>query len=301
MPHSAHKLHDALYHYYCEFDAPALLEKFARDNLSGTPGMLTNFIGVRVPIQVFPHVLEARDGDVEGIPDPGNWHADIAEWAAVLHSVDQSRKTFRIVELGCGWGCWLNIAGVAALQRDLTVDLIGIEGDKNHLINARATLDANDFTEVNSRLIHGVAGPTKGEAIFPDPAAGEAGWGGKAIFDADAKTLAKAKADSSVQVLDCYPLSELARDGAIDLLHIDIQGAETDFVAGNITDMCNHVRRVLIGTHSRSIEGSLQSLFLGAGWHMEMERPVIAPLKKGVPVTQIDGVQMWANPDLVDE
>ena len=72
-----------------------------------------------------------------------------------------------------------------------------------------------------------------------------------------------------------------------------------DFASGNLGDMNNHVRRVLIGTHSRSIEGSLQTLFLNAGWHMEMERPVIAPLKNGAPVTQIDGVQMWSNPKLL--
>jgi len=298
MPHPGHTQHEALYHYYCEFDAPDLLAHYAVANLTGTPGTLTNFIGVRVPVDVFPPILKERDGLVEGMPDPGNWHADIAEWAAALFAVDQSQESFRIVELGCGWGCWLTITGVAARHRDLKVDLIGIEGDHNHLNNAHATLKANGFSEEDYKLIHGVAGASRGTAIFPEPAAGEAGWGGKAIFNADAETLVKAQADPLVQVLECYPLSELARDGAIDLLHIDIQGAETDFVEGNLADMDKYVRRVLIGTHSRVIEGRLQALFLQAGWRMEMDRPAIAPLAKGEPVIHIDGVQMWSNPDL---
>ena len=63
--------------------------------------------------------------------------------------------------------------------------------------------------------------------------------------------------------------------------------------------MQTHVRRVLIGTHSRAIEGRLEEIFLKAGWRMEMDRPAIAPLQDGKPVIYIDGVQMWANPDLV--
>lgn len=300
MTHHNHPQHEALYHYYCEFDAPALLDSFAVGNLTGTPGTVTNFLGVRVPIEVFPQILQALDGQVEGIPDPGNWHADIAEWAAALYAVSQSRQSFRIVELGCGWACWLNIAGVAARQRNLKIDLIGIEGDRNHLTNARATLDENGFTESHFQLIHGVAGPSDGAAIFPDPAAGEAGWGGEAIFNPDKETLAKAEAEPSVQVLTCYPVSKLAGDGEIDLLHIDIQGAEADFIASNLSDMGSCVRRVLIGTHSRAIEGQLATLFLQAGWRMEMDRPAIAPLRQGKPVVDIDGVQMWANPGLCD-
>lgn len=300
MPHPGHPLHLALYHYYCEFDAPATIARFAAEGLEGTPGALTNFMGLKIPVQVFPPVLASMDGQVEGPPDPGNWHADIAEWTSALYAVQQAapRGHLRVMELGCGWACWLGITGSAARRLGLPVSLIGVEGDANHLANARAMLALNDFPEDSYRLVHGIAAPARGQAIFPGPKAGEAGWGGEAIFDADEQTLKQAEQDPTVQVLDCYPLGDLSGGEAVDLLHIDIQGAEADFVSGNMADMQAHVRRVLIGTHSRAIEGRLMTLFEQAGWRMEMDRPAIAPLHGGRPQIHIDGVQMWANPDL---
>jgi hypothetical protein len=99
-----------------------------------------------------------------------------------------------------------------------------------------------------------------------------------------------------VQILDCMTLTDLGRGQMIDLLHIDIQGAEFDYVTGNFPAIEAHVRRVLIGTHSRLIEGQLTGWFLDRGWTLEMDRPVIITLSAGKPVTQIDGVQLWAHP-----
>lgn len=294
---SARPLHDALFHYYCEFDAEALLDAFHLLDQPPEPGIVRNFLGTRIEPRVFPPVLEGLAGTVEGRPDPGNWHADIAEWAAALRSVDLARGRYRIVELGCGWGCWITNMGVAARSRGLEVDLVGLEGDAAHLANARRTLVLNGFDEGQFRLIHGVAGPRPGKAIFPD-AAGTS-WGGEAIFYPDARTLARASTDRTVRVLDCATLDELAGGGTIDLLHIDIQGAEADYAAGSLAQMAATVRRVVIGTHSRAIEGRLMDLFLGAGWRLEMERPAIAPPVGGRPEIRIDGVQMWANPALV--
>ncbi|SDI70263.1 class I SAM-dependent methyltransferase [Alloyangia pacifica] len=289
---------DALYHYSCEFDAVGLIRSFARDDLEPTPGASTNFLGVKVPVKVFPPVLTALEGKLEGPPDPGNWHADIAEWAAALLSVVRARGSYRIVEIGCGWGCWLVNMGTAARARGLDVALIGIEGDAGHLSRAAEVLQMNGFTPGDYRLHHGIAGPRAGKAIFPDSKSETTGWGGEAIFFPDAATLARARRDPDVQVLDCMPLKALSDGAVIDLLHIDIQGAEVDFVTGSMADISSHVRRVLIGTHSRIIEGQLSAHFLEAGWIMEMERPALMPLHAGRPHIAIDGVQLWRNPDM---
>lgn len=293
---AAHPPHEALYHYYCEFDACALLHRHARRDLTPVPEMVTNFLGVQIPPKVFPAILAPQQGTVEPLPDPGNWHADIAEWAAALLSVEQAETDYRIVELGCGWGCWLVNMGSAARARGLSVALIGIEGDRTHLRHAAEVLEINGFGPGEYSLHHGVAAAEPGVAIFPDPQAGAAGWGGAAVFSPDAATLARARSDPQVQVLDCLTLEDLSGGGPIDLLHIDIQGAEVDFVAGNLTQMAAHVRRVLIGTHSRVIEGRLIALLEEAGWQMEMERPAIMPLEGGRQRIAIDGVQMWRNP-----
>lgn len=295
MPAPGHPMHEALFHYYAEFDAVGLLHQFVVAGLSPTPEVLTNFLGTRIPAKIHPDILNPMMGLVEGPPNPGNWHADIAEWAAALRAVDQAKDTFRIVELGCGWGCWLVNTGVAARARGLEVDLIGIEGEPNHLANAAETLAMNGFGPEAFRLHHGVAGPKSGKALFPNA---NAGWGGEAIFYPNRRDLAGAQSDPDVQVLDCLTLPDMAGGARIDLLHIDIQGAEADYVVGSYEVILKQVKRVLVGTHSRAIEGQLSAFFLDRNWRLEMDRPAIAPPANGRPEIAIDGVQMWSNPSL---
>lgn len=290
-------LHEALYHYSCEFDAPALLDSFHDAAQQPEPGVIRNFLGTRIEALVYPPVLAGREGTVEPVPDPGNWHADIAEWAAALYSVARAEGSYRIVELGCGWGCWIANMGVAARKRGLPVHLVGVEGERRHLENAARTLALNGFAPGDYALHHAVAGPRHGKAIFPDPE-GQSHWGAEPVFYPDAATLAEAGRTPGLQVLDCMTLADLADGGTIDLLHIDIQGAEADYVEGNAEGLAAHVRRVLIGTHNRVVEGRLVAWFLAAGWRMEMERPAIMPLVQGRPEIRIDGVQLWANPAL---
>ena len=296
-PTGPRPMHDALYNYSCEFDALGLLDSFHVRGQVPEPGIIRNFLGTRIEPAVYPPVLEALAGSIEGLPVPGNWHADIAEWAAALRTVVLAEDRYRIVELGCGWGCWITNMGVAARARGLKVDLVGVEGDARHLVNAARTLELNGFAPGDFALHHGVAGPKPGKAIFPDAGSGQAHWGAEPVFYPDAATLALAEGRDDVQVLDCLTLADLAGGAAIDLLHIDIQGAEYDFVAGNAEGIAAHAKRVLIGTHSRAIEGQLMAHFLGLGWRMEMERPAIAPILGGRPQIRIDGVQMWANPE----
>jgi len=71
-----------------------------------------------------------------------------------------------------------------------------------------------------------------------------------------------------------------------------------DYVTGNRADMKRYVRRVLIGTHSREIEGELMTFMRGQGWDLEAERPALLGIVEGGPMIRIDGVQLWANPRL---
>lgn len=296
------RIQNALFGYFCEYDAESLLESFHMQDQQPEPGIIRNFLGTRIAPSVYPSVLTAKAGTVEPVPHPGNWHADIAEWASALRSVALaeagSQQVYRIIELGCGWGCWIANMGVAARARGLAVDLIGIEGDRYHLGSAEAVLRLNGFTPADFVLHHGVAGPEPGKAIFPVHAVDGANWGAEPVFYPTPEALAAAETRTDVQILDCFTLAELGRGQPIDLLHVDIQGAELDYVRGNFDAMQAHVKRVLIGTHSRQIEGALCQHFLDHGWQMEMERPAITPLHHGRPDIRVDGVQMWANPAL---
>jgi hypothetical protein len=293
--YSLRPFHDALYNYYCEFDAPALMARFQQADLKSEPGVIRNFLGARVQPAVHPELLNARQGTVEGLPIPGNWHADIAEWASALKSVEMAHDTYRILELGCGWGCWITNMGVAARSRGLNVELVGIDGDLGHLEKARATLALNGFSDRSYRLVHGLASHVPGQAIFPRSAPGEVNYGNSAKPLPVTRGPAEQETYSGGQILDCYSIAQLSDEAVLDLLHVDIQGAECSVLIGSFSHLTRYVRRVLVGTHSRSIEGELMSHFLANGWRLEMERPAIAPLQGGLPVTLIDGVQMWAN------
>jgi FkbM family methyltransferase len=285
-------------HYHAVFDPIEVIRRHEVAGVEANPAYFTNFLGVKIDPKFVPSILANRAGEVEGVPIPGNWHADIAEFGAALRAVDLSENHFSIVELGCGWGCWLNIAGTAARNAGREVHLIGVEGDEGHIAFAREACSANGFTPEQVTLHHGIAAATNGTALFPTQAHSGGNWGLAPIFGATEAERDAAIAAGSHDALPMIALADLV--GAktrIDLLHIDIQGGEADFVAGCLGQLSERVAYIVVGTHSRSIEGKLFELMLGAGWVLEIERPAILALTPK-PEVIVDGVQGWRNPTL---
>jgi hypothetical protein len=288
------------YHYNASFDAQEIIRRYAVDRPATDPDHVTNFLGVRIPPKIFPETLEGKNGTVEPPPIPANWHADIAEWAAALRSVDLAKGEFRAVEVGCGWACWLSNMGAAARGRGLKVDLVGIEGDEEHVRWANETLHSNGFQPDEFRVVHGIASPRSGKALFPMAEDSGATWGSEPIFDASEGEMRKAEKIGNYKILDAVAIDDLVSDRQIDLLHIDIQGGEVDFLRENLPVINRLVRYLVIGTHSRQIEGALMAILREAGWTLEIERPaILSPLSNFTdgPVTaSVDGVQGWRAP-----
>jgi hypothetical protein len=285
------------YHYRSTFDAEAVIRRHAVPDLVPTPGFVTNFLGVRIDPAFVPDALADKAGTVEPIPIPANWHADIAEWAAALRAVELAGDTFRMVELGCGWGCWMNNAGAAARRAGKAVHLTGIEGDPGHVAFAHAALATNGFRADEVHVVHGIAGPARGTALWPRQSEPGGAWDLAPVLGASAAEVAEAEATGAYDVLDVVGLDELVGDvGPLDLLHVDIQGGEADLVDGCAALLAERVRYLLIGTHSRPIEGRLHARLVGDGWRLEIERPAILALDRDQPAVLIDGVQGWRNP-----
>ena len=288
------------FHYNAAFDALATMRRHAASGLQPHPRYLTNFLGVLIDPKFFPSILEGRAGQVEPVPIPANWHADIAEWAAALRAVDLASGSFTIIELGCGWGCWMNNTGVAARRAGLAVQLIGVEGDEGHIGFAREACEANGFLPSQVTLHHGIAAAQAGMALFPNQDSAGASWGLEPIFSATAAQREDAVRSGRYGVLPMIPLEDVAAPHArIDLLHVDIQGGEADLVAACLPLLGRKIAYLLIGTHSRAIEGRLFDVLLGAGWRLEIERPCLLHLPEGRPLTHVDGVQGWRNPALL--
>jgi hypothetical protein len=120
---------DRFYFYSSSIgDLTKIIRAHQPEHVDPTAEYLTNAFGVKVNPNFFPDILTGKAGYVEPLPIPANWHA-VAEFAAVFRAVDLASENFTILELGCGWGCWLNNAGVVAKRKGLAVNLIGVEGD----------------------------------------------------------------------------------------------------------------------------------------------------------------------------
>lgn len=288
------------FHYNTIFDAQAIIRRHAAPGLKPREGFLTNYLGVVIDPKFFPTLLANRAGEVEPIPIPTNWHADIAEWAAALRAVDLAQGRFTVLELGCGWGCWMNNTGVAARRAGFEVHLIGVEGDEGHVAFAHQACQANGFSPSEYTVHRGIAAPTGGTALFPRQHCAGVHWGLEPVFNASEEQRRQALAAGSHDELPMVSLgSVMSSHSRIDLLHVDIQGGEADLIAGCLPLLKEKVAYMLIGTHSRQIEGRLFDALLGAGWLLEMERPAIFVFADGAPVVAADGVQGWRNPKLL--
>jgi hypothetical protein len=282
------------YSYDSAFDPIQVIRRHAVTGLQVTPGYLTNYLGVLIDPAFLPHILTGREGTVEGLPIPANWHADIAEWGAALRAVELASGHFTAIECGCGWACWLNNTGVAARRRGLPVTLIGIEADQQYVSFAQQSLTINGFVLPDFTIYNGVAAASGGTAYFPRLPTGGTDWGRSPVFSQSDPATDPQFAFRSHVALPCVPLTALPVTHRIDLLHIDIQGGELALVRDSLAFIIAHVAYLVIGTHSRHIEGELHELLVAAGLTLEIDRPAINNLGP-TPQLTVDGVQGWRN------
>ena len=88
----------------------------------------------------------------------------------------------------------------------------------------------------------------------------------------------------------------------IDLVHCDIQGSEDEVLTFGAALLTQRVKRMFIGTHSRSIEGKLIECFHRHGWSLVRERPTHFEHRldtlSTTGMTLRDGGQYWVNTKL---
>jgi hypothetical protein len=313
-------------------DDEKVILSFPRYEGAGTPGFVTDFLGVRTRLSYFSGI-DHYGGMVETYPLPCNFHANAIEWAGVLRAVEEAEGPgFVALELGAGWGPWLVTAGVAARNKGLAnVRLIGVEGSGKHLDFMRTHFRDNRFDPGEHQLLHGIVGPHDGTAHFPIIPEGAADWGAEAKFQTRLavtpiappqrglvrrlgrpviRLLRKIKAVHRLQnpplnpavrteQLPCYSLRTLLEPyPAADFVHIDIQGAEFDVIAAARAVLEAKVRRLIIGTHGRLIEERLMRELAGRGWRLESEEACVFEQNDEHIYLRGDGCQVWKNPRL---
>lgn len=273
-----------------------LIRSFPRYTGPGTPGFVTNFVGMKTRIAYYHH-MNAHDGQVLDYPIPGDVHYSGLEWAGTLRAVRDAGDELVVCELGAGMGPWLVSATLAGQARGLTrFHLVGVEGSWHHYEYMLTHFRDNGLDPADHTLLHGIVGTTDGTAEFPvldDP---QGDWGAMAVTVPGTAPGHVTKTET----LRVYTLATLLEPFRIvDLIHIDIQGHEADVVAASREVLRQKVKRVVIGTHSRTIEQQLFDELGAAGWRLEAEEPTIVRQFDGAPYLFIDGCQVWRNPALV--
>jgi len=279
--------------YAANFDAIKQVLDFSHTELKPIQHYLINFIGVGFPLASLP--LQ-NPPEIEDLPIPANWHTDLTELGSALHAVTQCANTFSMVELGAGIGVWSNICGRAAKMRGLKVKLLGIEGDKNHVDVAEKTLITNCFEKNEYRMLHGIVANQGNVALFRKNQSSQIDWGGEPIYDYEGVVFEEAKKSGKYESVPVRSLDSLISAAErIDLLHVDIQGGEETLFINNECLLNKKVKSIIIGTHSRIIEGKLFDYFQHLGWSLEAERPLIGSIENEGLRTIVDGVQYWKN------
>ena len=281
-----------------------IFERFTRYQGPGKLGFVTDFLGTRTSTD-FVASIRSMDGAVEGLPIPANFHAETVEWIGALKAVISAGKRFVAVELGAGWGPWLVTS--ARVARGCGIDdvhLVGVEGDATHFQFMRKHFIENGLDPDEHTLLLGVAAEEDGTASFPvieDPAMD---WGAAALTKTEVKNgvlmdYRGLKLDGVVSV-PAYSLPSLLEPfDEVDLVHCDIQGAEEGVLSAAIDALNAKVRWLVVGTHSRLIEGQLIEMFMGSGWDLEQEKPCIFQQSGAIAQLIMDGCQVWRNSGLV--
>jgi FkbM family methyltransferase len=234
------------------------------------------------------------------------------EWIDVLEAVVGGNGAFTMIELGAGWGRWLMNAAAAARASDrLPVHLVGVEAEPTHFRWMQQHFEDNDVDEGSLTLIEAAVAAQAGWVRFHvgDPSA----WYGQAI-DPNPHTGTSPSVDRPA----AFPVAPASRDerriidvravslqsilgglGRVDLIDLDVQGAEAEVLESAETMLSGQVKRVHIGTHSAENERRLHELFARLRWTNLNDYQCGAEVETPWGCVSFqDGVQTWLNPTL---
>ena len=261
--------------------------------------------------------------EFDGCGESASWSPPEAgeeyfEWIALLESVAAANGRFVMVELGAGYGRWaLRGASAARRGRNIPFHLVAVEADPQHFEWLKTAMADNQVEASQYTLIEAAVAAKRGHAWFmvETPKGDSAStWFGQRLADLDEpwsnsnarycgrELVVQKSGFRSIRVRKVTLKSVLEGIPLVDLIDMDIQGAELEVVDSSIELLDRKVKRLHIGTHGREIEEELRHILWRAGWHL------IADYGCGEtcdttwgPVLFSDGVQTWLNPRLTGQ
>lgn len=232
------------------------------------------------------------------------------------------------------------VGKAAQLRGITDIRFVAVEADDIHYQWISDHFADNGFDPAQHIRILGIVGAEDGYAEFPIIEDPSKEWGAEAVFDEKpplpppqspfqklaalaSRMMNKApafpsvppeKVSSKMTKLESYEASPrkmkrvksvsiktiLKEHRFVDLLHIDIQGAEADTISPALEPITLKVRRMVVGTHGRHIEERIFADMCAAGWILENEEPCQFTQHQGRMVLSRDGCQTWRNPRFDD-
>ena len=284
---------------------------------------LVDWSGVRTRIPMLPWAPQKLRGKVSTkipIPDDG-YRSESEEYVALSVAIMNSGDNFNVVEIGAGWSPWVASGASIAKRMGKKVKGVSVEADASrckwavqHMIdnNLRPHLIEGDVNLVEQQLSE--SWPDAADvlvinaAIWQDfstlsfPALSDLDMGGAVSASRNTHQIDyRGVSIDHIDVPTCTFDSITELVSSIDLLHIDVQGAEYELIEHAVDKIEESVTFMLVGTHSRLIEGRIQELLLSRGWSLLIDEPSGSIFNGARPslagFTYRDGVQLWNIPD----
>ena len=281
-------------------------------------GFVVNFLGAKTRCDFFGEAskAQAKGGFVKSrLP---LFDEEYLEYTDLIETIMTARDRFVMIELGAGYGRWLvNAACALRTLNPLPFYFVGVEAEPTHFAWMQMHLKDNGIDSTRCRLIQAAVNHT-GEPIrfcIGDPTT----WYGQTIDPRCMPGSFSSRLRSWAKFLIRGHWDFETRDGArkmvtvkgitlnqilesldsVDLIDLDIQGAEYLVLSHSIFRLNKHVKRLHIGTHSRDIEENLRALFRAHRWECLHDYPRMTD--NATPYGTIrfeDGIQTWINPRL---
>jgi FkbM family methyltransferase len=220
------------------------------------------------------------------------------EWIDLIESVKASKGTFRIFELGAGYGRWSARAAVVCKQFGKNYELTAAEAEPTHFAWLGRHLANNGIESTKITLINAAVSNKDGHSWFY--VGKPADWYGQALASGkDRKRWTKNNAYGyEFAMVETISFKNLfnARN-TIDFIDIDVQGAELEVLSSGKKQLDSFVKRIHIGTHSEKIEEGLRKLF-GSNLKWKNMFDFSTQKTNNTPYGSIyflDGVQSWIN------
>lgn len=264
--------------------APAIFREFQNLRAVTPPNFEVNFLGGLTRAEFC-----AIDTASAAPPDVGE---AFFEFKSILEAAKAAGPRFTFVELGAGFGRWSCVAALAArrLAKDYRLHMAEVE--PQHLEWIPDHMSDNDISPAKYTVFPFAVGETGTIPFYVEGpstlgAANARDWYGQSAVHAEYRDQLtevegsyfgrpmKALSNGFYSIdVESRPLIDMIGGiEFIDLIDMDIQGAEVDVIPASIEFLNARVRRMHIETHSAEIEARLRALLVDQGWSIIHDFP----------------------------